>query len=148
MLVIAWRFVTLLFAALALGMAFAHLLEMPPKLRYPASLWVTLQRSLYQAFAPAGAILETGAVVFAAVLAYLIRGRRLAFPLTVAGAACLAAALIVWLVFTAPANAQVNGGRPSRRRRTGRDGGTSGNTPTPPGLSCSCWGSARCSPPC
>lgn len=69
MLVIAWRFVTLLFAALALGMAFAHLLEMPPKLRYPASLWVTLQRSLYQAFAPAGAILETGAVVFAAVLA-------------------------------------------------------------------------------
>jgi hypothetical protein len=39
MLALAWRFVTLLLAALTLGMASVHRLEMPAKLRYPASLW-------------------------------------------------------------------------------------------------------------
>jgi anthrone oxygenase-like protein len=108
MLLITWRFVTLLFTALALGMAFAHLLEMPPKMRYPASLWMTLQLSLYRAFAPAGAILETGSVIFAAVLVYLVRGRWPAFLLTLVGAVCLATAFVVWFIFTAPANTQVN----------------------------------------
>jgi hypothetical protein len=147
-LLITWRFVTLLFTALALGMAFAHLLEMPPKMRYPASLWMTLQLSLYRAFAPAGAILETGSVIFAAVLVYFVRGRWPAFLLTLVGAVCLATAFVVWFIFTAPANTQVNRWTRSHRRRTGGGGGTNGSIRMPGGRSCSCLASARCSPPC
>jgi hypothetical protein len=52
-----------------------------------------------------GAFIEVGAVLAAGVLAFLVRGRRLAFALTLIGAVCLAAALAIWLGLVAPANA-------------------------------------------
>jgi len=38
-----WRFLTLLLTALSLGTSFAHVLEIPAKLRYDGPLYVTLQ---------------------------------------------------------------------------------------------------------
>lgn len=47
-----WRFLTLLFAALSMGMAFGgHLLQLPPRMSYDAALWRNTQ-SMYQLFGP------------------------------------------------------------------------------------------------
>ncbi len=42
MLVRNWRFVTIMLAALTMGMALCHLLEMPAKMTYDGALWLTL----------------------------------------------------------------------------------------------------------
>jgi hypothetical protein len=41
-----WRFITLILAALSMGRAFCHTLELPAKLQYDGSLYLTLQNSL------------------------------------------------------------------------------------------------------
>ena len=101
-----WRFFTLLLVSLSMGLAFCHALEMPAKLDYDPSLYLTLHRSLYRHFgAPIGAFLETGAVVGSVVLAWMVRnGYRQGFALTAAGAACVAASHIAFWVWVYPAN--------------------------------------------
>jgi len=60
MLLLIWRFITFLLAALTLGMAFCHLLEMSPKMKYDVALYTTLQQTLYRNFGvPLGAAIET-----------------------------------------------------------------------------------------
>src|SRR5690606_28277262 len=54
----AWRFITTMLTALSAAMAFAHLLELPPKMRYEARLYVTVQKSLYQLSGTIGAVFE------------------------------------------------------------------------------------------
>ena len=98
------RFLTLLLSALSLGMAFAHLLEMPAKLRYHAQLYTAVQGTLYHAFGVAGAVVEPGSVLGAVALTLLARGRQAAFRWSALGAACLASALVTWLVVVAPVN--------------------------------------------
>lgn len=51
MLLKLWRFFTLLLAALSMAMAFAHLLQLPPRMSYDAALWHNTQR-MYQLFGP------------------------------------------------------------------------------------------------
>jgi hypothetical protein len=101
-----WRFITLTLTALLMGATFCHVLEWPAKIRYPADLYLTLHRTLYVAFgAPnIGAFIEIGAIFAAVALAFLTRRRRPAFRLTLAGAAFLAAGLMVYFVFVEPAN--------------------------------------------
>lgn len=94
-----------MFAALSMGMALCHLLEMPAKMTYDKALWLTLLQTLYGAFGTIGAFIEVGAVVTAVVLAILIRQRRPAFGWTLLGALCLAAAHLAWWVWVAPVNA-------------------------------------------
>ena len=55
-----WQLLTVVLVALSLGLAFAHVLERPAKMQYPADLYVTLQRSLYVHWGPpsVGGILE------------------------------------------------------------------------------------------
>ncbi len=102
-----WRFVTLLLAALALTMESAHVLELPQKLRYDASLYAAVNGSLYRYFAVVGAVYQVGSIVAAAVLAVRVRGRRPSFGWTLAGALCLALAFGIWLAAVAPVNARV-----------------------------------------
>ncbi len=52
MLLRTCRFVSLVLTALLLGTSFAHVLERPAKLQYPASLYVTLQQTLYVHWGP------------------------------------------------------------------------------------------------
>jgi hypothetical protein len=98
-----WRFIVLILAALTVGMRFAHVLELPPKLAWEdAELYLTVQTSLYALFAIVGPIVDIGAVLSSFALAYMLRGRP-AFRYTIAGAVSLTITLIVWLLIIAPA---------------------------------------------
>lgn len=107
MLIRSWRFVTLILMALLMGTTFCHVLEMPAKMQYDASLYLTLHRTLYMAFGwpNIGAFIELGAILAAAVLVFLVRKRRPAFSLTLVGALCLVTGLAVYFAFIEPANA-------------------------------------------
>jgi hypothetical protein len=101
----SWRFLTLLTAALSLTMQSAHVLELPQKLGYDAAMYAAVNTTLYRYFAIVGGVYQIGAIVLAAVLAFLVRTRGRTFPWTLAGALALAAAFGVWLVVVAPVNA-------------------------------------------
>jgi Domain of unknown function (DUF1772) len=103
-----WRFITLILAALNMGLAFCHLMEMPAKMQYDASLYATINNNLYLTFGSApGIAIEIGSIVAAVGLVFLVRQRRLSFPSTLIGAICLLAAQVIWWVFIAPVNAEI-----------------------------------------
>ena len=102
-----WRFATLLLAALSLTMESAHVLELPQKLRYDPTMYAAVNTTLYRWFAIVGAVYQVGAILLAAILTVLVRGRGAAFGWTLAGAILLAAAFVVWLAVVAPVNATV-----------------------------------------
>jgi type IV secretory pathway VirB2 component (pilin) len=80
MLVTIWRLVTIMLAALSMGTALCHLLEMPAKITYEGALWLTLLQTLYRpAFGTFGAFFEIGAVVTVLALTFLVRRRRPGF---------------------------------------------------------------------
>jgi hypothetical protein len=102
-----WRFIALVLTALLMGMTFCHVLELPAKMNYPASLYVTLQNTLYVAFGSpnVGAIVNMGAIVATAVLSFLVRKRHPAFQWTLAATICLLLAFpTIFFLFTEPAN--------------------------------------------
>ena len=101
------RFLTIMLAALSMAMAFSHLLQLPPRLSFDGPTWITTQR-VFTLYGSLGALIEVSAVVLAALCAYVVRRRSPAFQWTLAGALCLAAALGVWILFVAPANAQIS----------------------------------------
>ena len=107
MLIRSWRFVTILLVSLLLGLAFAHVLERPAKMRYDAALYITLQKTLYVAWGPpnVGGILEPAAILATISLAFILRKRKRAFSYTLgAGIALLLAFPVVFFWFVAPAN--------------------------------------------
>jgi hypothetical protein len=102
-----WRFITIIFVALSMGMAFSHALELPAKMQYDATLYVKLQNTLYAAFGPPniGPYIEVGAIVAAIVLLFLVRKHRPAFPLTLIATVCLLLAFpITFFLFIEPVN--------------------------------------------
>jgi len=105
MLLKTWRLATLLLAALSLGAALGHLLELPAKLQYPGPLWLTISQTLYAAFGTLGASFEIGALLSSVVLVWLVRERGHALVWTFAGALCTAAAHAIYWVWLAPINA-------------------------------------------
>ncbi|MDQ2653795.1 MAG: DUF1772 domain-containing protein [Chloroflexota bacterium] len=102
----AWRFVTLTLAALSMGMAWAHALELGPKMALAESDYILVQ-GIYQEFGRLGAVIEPAAILAAAILTFLARGRQPAFRFSLAGAALLALAFVVWIAFVMPANAEL-----------------------------------------
>ena len=103
-----WRFVTIVLAALTMGTAFAHTLELPAKMNYNASLYTTISQSLYWGFGHIGGPIE-GITVFLAtpLLLFLVRKQRPTFWWTLAGTSCFALAFIVFLAFTEPMNREI-----------------------------------------
>jgi hypothetical protein len=98
--------VAVVLAALTMGLAFAHTLELPQKLDYDAATWTQLQHSLYRYFAVVGGPLEVATVLAAvvfAVRAHRLRGGRLA----AVGVVCFVLALGWWFVVVNTANAEV-----------------------------------------
>ncbi|GAB3402103.1 hypothetical protein [Flindersiella endophytica] len=95
--------ITLLAAALTTGLAYAHTLELPPKLGYGPDLYRDVQHTMYGFFAYVGAPIEVVAVLGGIALALTSRGTPLA-RWTVAGAALLAAGLATWAAVVQPAN--------------------------------------------
>lgn len=97
------RFVALLLTALTVGLAFAHALELGPKLEYEGSLYLRLHRTLYWGFGTIGAVVDVGAVIAAVVLAFVMRGRP-GFRWALLGAAALVVAHVSWWIWVAPVN--------------------------------------------
>lgn len=113
---VRWRFVTLLLAALSMGTSFCHFLELPAKQQWDGSLYVAVQNEppgLYFMFGIVGAVVEVGSVIAAAGLAHLARARQPAFRWTLIGAGLMALALLSWGLFIAPANAVMSAWTPS-----------------------------------
>jgi hypothetical protein len=103
----AWRFITLLLAALALTMESAHVLELPQKMQYDAQMYSAVNTTLYRYFAIVGGVYQVGSIVAAAVLTFLVHKRRPSFGWTLAGALCLLLAFGIWLAVVAPVNGEV-----------------------------------------
>ena len=100
------RFFSLLFAALALGPALAHLLELPNKMGLSRADYLTVQQ-IYRGWA------LLGVVVFGALLSTLLhalaaRGRRREFRAALTAFLCILGTQVVFWVFTFPANQQTS----------------------------------------
>lgn len=98
----AARFLSLLFAALALAPALAHLLELPNKIGLSRDEYLTVQQ-IYRGWALLGSVVY-GALLSTLVLTIMVRGRRKAFGLALTGFLCIAGTQVVFWTFTFPAN--------------------------------------------
>ncbi len=110
-----WRFITIILSALVTGMALCHALELPAKMQYSASLYITVQNSLYVAFGPPniGAFTEFAALLAAIGLTILVRKRRPAFQLTLMAVALMLLAFpLIFFAFTEPANVVIRNATP------------------------------------
>jgi hypothetical protein len=92
-------------AALTLGMAFGHLLEIDGKLRMDGQTWLAIQQQLYVGSGTVGIVVQFAAAASAALLAGLLRRRYLVLGLTLAATICLIAQLGVWLLVNQPIDA-------------------------------------------
>jgi hypothetical protein len=112
--------VAVVLAALTMGLAFAHTLELPQKLAYDAATWTQLQHSLYRYFAVVGGPLEVATILAAVVFAVRARGLR-GGRLAAVGAALFVVALGWWFAVVNTANAEIGrwavGAVPSDWRR-------------------------------
>jgi magnesium-transporting ATPase (P-type) len=103
-----WRLITIILAALTMGSAYCHVLELPAKMGYDGSFYTMINQSLYWGFGHIGGFIEAATVFLAApALTFLVRKRRPAFNWTLAGAIFLALAFMVFLGFTEPMNREI-----------------------------------------
>jgi hypothetical protein len=100
------RFLALLFAALALTMTSAHVLEMPPKMALDARTYAFINGALYRYFALVGGAYVVGSMVFACLLAWLVRKDPRSSAWTFAGALFIVGSLAAWVFIVQPVNAQ------------------------------------------
>lgn len=103
-----WHFITIILTALLMGSSFCHVLEMPAKLKIGGPLWMTLQQTLYRAFATVGGFIEIAAILATIVLTFLVRENPQTFYLTlIAAISLIVAFFVVWIFFTNAVNVQV-----------------------------------------
>lgn len=108
---------SLLLVALAMGLEFAHTLELGPKLNYPPELYLRLHTSLYVWFGPPlGAGIWLGAIVAGGVLTWMVRRRRLVRLLTGAAVALRLVALANYFAFVERSTSASARWRPARCR--------------------------------
>src|SRR5262245_10601783 len=100
------RFLSLLFTALALAPALAHLLELPNKIGLPHDAYLTVQQ-IYRGWALLGFVV-VGALVFTLVFTVLVRRQREQFLLALVAFLCIVGTQVVFWTFTYPANQQTN----------------------------------------
>jgi ABC-type cobalamin transport system permease subunit len=98
----ATHFASLLFVALALGPALAHLLELPNKIGLSREEYLTVQQ-IYRGWALLG-IVVAGALVSTLVLTIMVRDRPRAFALALTAFFCIVGAQVVFWAFTFPTN--------------------------------------------
>jgi hypothetical protein len=99
------RFITLMLAALGLAPGAAHVLELPVKMTYTPEFYAQVTSSLYALFGSVASVVQLGAFVSAAALAYTSR-RSPEFMRVLLGAICLAVSLLLWTATVAPVNAR------------------------------------------
>lgn len=100
------RFLSLLFAALALVPAGAHLFELPNKIGLSAADYLTVQQ-IYRGWALFGFVVLP-VLVLTLTLTIMSRGRGDAFIAALIAFLCIAGTQVVFWTYTYPANAQTN----------------------------------------
>jgi hypothetical protein len=98
------RFASVMLTAVAMAAGFAHLLELPNKIGLSREDYLRVQQ-IYRGWALLG-IVVTGALVCTVMLTLQVRHRPAEFYLTIAAASCIALSLVVFFLFTFPANQQ------------------------------------------
>lgn len=106
------RFVSLVCAALAMGVTVAHDLEIPGKDLLSGAAWLTVQKTFYGGFALVGGVTEVLGLISAGLLAWFLRHQRTAFLLTLFAALCYAGMLAVFAFGNQPINLQVSSWTP------------------------------------
>jgi hypothetical protein len=107
-MVLKWlRFVSLVCAALALGVTVAHDLEIPGKDLLSGAEWLTVQNTFYGGFALVGGVTEVLGLLSTGLLAWFLRHQRIAFLLTLVALLCFAGMLAVFAFGNQPINLQV-----------------------------------------
>lgn len=96
------QFLSLLFTALALAPALAHLMELPNKIGLSREAYLAVQQ-IYRGWALLG-IVVIGAMVFTFALAVLSRGRGRTFALALIGFLCIVGTQVIFWTFTFPVN--------------------------------------------
>src|SRR5512147_187421 len=98
------RFLSLLFAALALIPAGAHLLELPYKIALSATDYLVVQQ-IYRGWALAG-IVVVGALLSTLILVLMLYSQRKPFLLTLVAFLCIVGTQVIFWTFTYPVNQQ------------------------------------------
>jgi hypothetical protein len=102
----AVRFSSLLFVALALAPALAHLLELPNKIGLARDDYLTVQQ-IYRGWALLGVVV-VAALVSTLLLAIMVRSRPREFVPALMAFFCIAGTQVVFWLFTYPANRQTS----------------------------------------
>lgn len=100
------RFLSLVFAALAMAPALAHLLELPNKINLSHDEYLIVQQ-IYRGWALLG-IVVFGALAFSLLLTIMVQHQPKRFRLALFGFVCIVATQVVFWTFTYPANQQTN----------------------------------------
>jgi hypothetical protein len=101
-----FRFCSLLFTALSMGAALAHLFELPNKINLPSDEYLTVQQ-IYRGWSLLG-IVVVGALISTLLLTIMIRKQESVFALTLTALLCIGATQIIFWIFTYPVNQQTN----------------------------------------
>lgn len=101
---IALQVITVVLAAVTMGLSLAHALELPGKLRLNEAEYRAVQTIYYPGFTFGGLVGELGGLVAAVILALLTPWSTTAFGLIAAAAALLAITHLLYWVLTHPVN--------------------------------------------
>jgi hypothetical protein len=96
------QFLAVIFTALALVPAGAHLAALPGKIGLARDEYFAVQ-GIYIGWAWFG-IVQAGAILSAAALAFLARGSGMPFTLSLVGSVLLIATMVLFFIFVFPAN--------------------------------------------
>jgi hypothetical protein len=96
----------LMLAVFSVSLSMTHLLELLPRMQFEEQLWieVTVFQGVYALFGSVGAVFESGAIITAFIVAFLVRRRGRTFYWTFGGAIVLLVAFVSWILFVAPMN--------------------------------------------
>lgn len=106
------RFVSVICAALAFGLTFAHDLEIPGKGQLSGAEWWKVQQTFYGGFAVVSGVAEVLGLISSGLLAYLLRKQPTAFILALVAAVSFAGMLAVFAFGNNSLNQQVAFWRP------------------------------------
>ncbi|HZU06979.1 MAG TPA: hypothetical protein VFB73_13515 [Chloroflexota bacterium] len=104
MLLKTLRFVSIVCAALALGLTVAHVLERPGKAQLSGAEWLLVQHTFYGGFAVVGGLAEVLGLLTSLGTLVLLRGRRTQAMLALLGALSFAGMLLSYAAGNRPIN--------------------------------------------
>jgi len=96
------RFIALLFTALALAPALAHLLELPNKINLSREAYLTVQQ-IYRGWVLLGFVIA-GALLSTLALTITVRQERGAFIFALIAFLCIVGTQVIFWIYTYPAN--------------------------------------------